>query len=460
MVFEGEAHTPQNSRKCYSEPENSCETEDSCDYSSGSEHNYLMGSRQLLKKRSELLPPETDDPVSEKEGQDEEVANVQRGQTRSLYKFDCLQKCRLLIEGKAGSKHIQHKTNRQQIAKKDEIIILDSDTEYDNEQKYKKSNRKRMFSSVDSGDAPCVQNRPNETEYHHCGTEKSRLSSKDSPKKQPQYADKETQTHSLGHNPVIPHFLVLEYSPPNHILKLLKESRIHMQGKYETCVPKIPTASREKTDSCEKNTEPLYRYKEKCVSKTKPANDATKYKVQANIAKPRLMSRQLALPSQQGASTSISSSSSTCGQLSEARQSSASSRGLSQSRETSATSSLRKFKLSTSIPRHYLSSSKLQRSHSYSNPSTLDHPYTPRTVQSAATKQVTTDWKKSFYPTRRDRKSSLPLVQGTWRKGTYCSFAYASYILMIHSQLKISKDFWILTYNCNPFFRILWYCPL
>ncbi|KAI3367016.1 hypothetical protein L3Q82_009645, partial [Scortum barcoo] len=49
MDSEGEPYTPQNKQESHTEPEDMSETEDSCDYSSGSEHNYLTVSRELLK---------------------------------------------------------------------------------------------------------------------------------------------------------------------------------------------------------------------------------------------------------------------------------------------------------------------------------------------------------------------------------------------------------------------------
>ncbi|XP_044041828.1 uncharacterized protein LOC122871160 isoform X2 [Siniperca chuatsi] len=675
-----EPHTPQNTRASYSEPEDSCETEDSCDYSSGSEHNYLTVSRQLLKKRSAPLPPETNDSMSEKEGEDNEITNVQKSQTRSLDKLGCMQKLRQLIEAKAasnqvqpktegqkiakndyiiildsdtedegdqnykkktnrkrlfsscsedsgdapcsqqkrhspeaadseyetakaklqetrlssadsslpqhqsklhhtefkegmqdagsdlshgteksgqlietkaGSMHVRKKTNKREISKNESVIILDSDTEDEGDQNYKKkTNRKRLFSSCseDSGDAPCsqqkrhspeaakaklqetrlssadsslpqhqsklhhtefkegmqdagsdlshgteksgqlietkagsthvrkktnrqttskrivvhdsdkvfkenfskkkaktknihsrsedsgdslfaTQNKPTETMDHLCGTanekpEKNTLSSKGLPEKQPQSADSTSNP-----DPVIPRLVVQKSSQPKDYLTLLKDSRVHRQEQDETWAPTTSAATRKQTDSPEMHRRHLHRNKKgRFVSKPKLANDkhhATKNKVQANVTKPRLVSR----PSQEGPSTSTSSLSSTSGKLSEARQSLASSRGLSQSGEPFASSSLPKSKQSTSIPRLHLSSSELQRSHSYSSPSTLDHPYTPTigpsysaTMQSSARKQVTNDWQQSFFPIRRDRKTSLEedlrtTNHNSWREG-------------------------------------------
>lgn len=192
-----------------------------------------------------------------------------------------------------------------------------------------------------------------------------------------------------------------------------------MQGN-ETRVPKIPTGGSKKTDSCEKKTQNLYRTeKGRSMSKAK-ANDryhSATNRVHAHVAKPSLVSTQLSLPSQEGPSTSLGSSSSTRGQISEARQSFSSFRGLSQSGETSTSSSLPKSTQCTSFPRQHSSfcpSSKLLLPRANSNPSTLDHPFTPTkgpsssaTMQTSARKQVIEDWKQGFFPTRWDRKNNL-----------------------------------------------------
>ncbi|XP_041820360.1 microtubule-associated protein futsch-like isoform X1 [Chelmon rostratus] len=550
----GEPHTPQNRRESYSDTEDSCETEDSCDYSSGSERNYLTVPRQLLK-RPATLPPETDESVSKED--ENEVANVQKGQTRSLKKSG-LQKLRQLIQDNAASKHVQHKTNGQNMSKKDEIIILDSDTEDESEQNSKeKAKRKRSFSSGSdgSGEAKCYQKkrRSPETvdsargtvkeqfekdrltpadapvpqqqltlhdtrfkevmqdvlsEWSHsseksgqlietkgdsehvqhsrqkmsttesviiidsdteddvdqsykkanqkrqfssasadgvsCGhqkinspesvdnefesaeqtanrkTKSPRLSSEDLPKKPPQSVGKETDS-SLNSNPVIPRLIVVKSSRPTEYIKLVKEPRVHVQVNDETQAPKTPTGTTKNT-VCEKNTQHLHRNgKRMFMSKPKPANGrhrSTKNMIQTSAVEPGLISRQHLLPCQEGPSTSIGSLSSTSGQTSEARLISASrmsqSGGMSQSGETSKPCGLPKSKQSTSTPRPHLSSSKLQLSRSLSNPPTLNysctHPKGPTssaTMQSSAREHVNNNWKNSFFPTRRDRKSNL-----------------------------------------------------
>ncbi|XP_039999131.1 uncharacterized protein LOC120798680 isoform X2 [Xiphias gladius] len=557
---EGEPDTPKNMRESYSEPEDSCDTEDSCDYPSATEQNYLTVSGQFLKKRSACLPLETDDSVSEKESE-HEATNVQKGQTGSSDKLGCMEKLRELIEDKAGSKYVRPKTNSLKVSKKEDIIILDSDTEDESDQNCKKKAKgKRLFSSgsVGSADAPCCQQRghspetvdsqygpvkekfqinrlpsadltaPQRQSKHHdtqfkevfqdacsdlslsikksgqlfeakgskyvnhktdrqitskrrivfhdsdkgvkkdsqfskkkvmtertfssvskdsgnalfdiqnrlssetgnslCGaanekTQKPILSAEDSPEKLPQSVGKDTDS-TLSSDPVVRHLFGERSSQPKDDLKLLKESNLKSKN----------------TDSCENNTQHLYRNKQgRFAYKPKPSNDrhcATKNKVQANVTDPRLVSRQRSLPSQEGPSSSVSAFTSTKGQLSEARQSSDSSRGFSQSGETTTFSSLSV--QSTSVPRQNLSSLEVRRSHSYSNPSTLDHPYTPTkgpsfyaTMQSSAREQVTNDWQKSFVPTRRYRKTSMGIEEAlrtmdykSWREGRPGSSCY------------------------------------
>ncbi|XP_041820337.1 microtubule-associated protein futsch-like [Chelmon rostratus] len=498
----GEPHTPQNRRESYSDTEDSCETEDSCDYSSGSERNYLTVPRQLLK-RPATLPPETDESVSKED--ENEVANVQKGQTRSLKKSG-LQKLRQLIQDNAASKHVQHKTNGQNMSKKDEIIILDSDTEDESEQNSKeKAKRKRSFSSGSdgSGEAKCYQKkrRSPETVDSARGTvkeqfEKDRLTPADAPVPQQQLTlhdtrfkevmqdvlsewshsseksgqlietkgDSEHVQHSRQKMSTTESVIIIDSDTEDDVDQSYKKvnqkrqfssvsadgaSCVHQKinspesvdNEYESAeqtanrktksprlssedLPKKPPQSVGKETGtikntvCEKNTQNLHRNgKRRFMSKPKPANGrhhSTKNMIQTSAVKPGLISRQHLLPCQEGPSTSIGSLSSTSGQTSEARLNSASRRGMSQSGETSNPCGLPKSKQSTSTPRPHLSSSKLQLSRSVSNPPTLNysctHPKGPTssaTMQSSAREHVNNNWKNSFFPTRRDRRSNL-----------------------------------------------------
>ncbi|XP_037616057.1 dentin sialophosphoprotein-like isoform X4 [Sebastes umbrosus] len=206
----------------------SCETEDSCDYSSASEHNYLTVSRKMLRKRSAPQPSETDVSASEKEGEGDEFANMQKGQTRSLDKSGCMQNHRRLIEARAGcSKHVQPETNRQQISTKDDVIVIVSDTEDEGDHYCKKAKRQRkekriLFSSAseDSGDAPCSQQKRHlpGTVGRQCGTVKEKL-----PENRLPSADSSAPQHRSNHD-----------TPTEEMLQDASSDLSHSAGQIKT----------------------------------------------------------------------------------------------------------------------------------------------------------------------------------------------------------------------------------
>ncbi|XP_053170179.1 uncharacterized protein LOC128353507 [Scomber japonicus] len=352
-----------------------------------------------------------------------------------------------------------------QLIEANSAITLSSDTEdSENEHNNKKAKRKRLHlpGSADSGDATCLQqnSHAHEPVDTQCGTaseplQEPRLSpaetirqknSKEtkvfhgsermaknddfckkkvkknnvkdlsatqsgpetvdqqsyasSPEKQPWSVDKEEDSR-LVPNPGLVRLIVRPSSPASKRLKLVKESRGHHKKKYEAQVSKTPTETSKKNDSCDTNTQGLYRNRKE--NQRHHENQG-----QGIVTKPKLVSRQLSLPNQ-GPSTSTSRLSSTSGNFSEARRSSVS-RGSSQSEVMSASSASPKSKQSQPIPRH-LPSSKIKRSHSYSCPSTSTKspPSSASTYSSAkkARQQVTEDWNNGFFPTRRDRKHSM-----------------------------------------------------
>ncbi|KAM7377839.1 hypothetical protein PAMA_012978 [Pampus argenteus] len=290
-----------------------------------------------------------------------------------------------LIDHKPAFEHIQHKTVRQKIFKKKRTVFHG----FEEEDKSEHISKKKDLFALD------------------------RLSCEDSPEHQHLSVDLEVDS-SLIPNPEI--LCLVQKSHPSVRLERIKESRVHKEDKDETRVPKTPTATRKKSVSCDTSTSDSGRNKKgQFMSKPKLGNERrheTKDRgQQADVMKHKLVTRQFSFPSQEGPSTSTSSLSSTRGQLSEGRSSSASSRVLPQSGAISAPSAPRKSK-SPPIPRH-LCSSKLRQSHSYDNPSTSDHPCfrkgpsSSANTQSSARKQVIKDWHNSFFPTRRDRKRSL-----------------------------------------------------
>lgn len=115
------SHSSRKTRESCSE--DSYETEDSCDYSSGPEGNYLTVSRQLLKNLPASALPKTSvssDPKAENEKEDNERRRVPRGQSR-------------------GRKEAY-------------VIDLDSDDESDKKCTKRKRRKKRCSS-------PCSENR-------------------------------------------------------------------------------------------------------------------------------------------------------------------------------------------------------------------------------------------------------------------------------------------------------------
>nr|XP_019955561.1 PREDICTED: uncharacterized protein LOC109637555 [Paralichthys olivaceus] len=148
MVLEEDAYTPSRS-EFPSEPEDSTETDDSCDYSAP-------------------LPPETDDYAPEKETEQNETTNEQKIRSSRLNMVSCMENLNKLIDAKARSKNVQPETIRQTYSKNQEIIIVDSDTEDESDQNCRtKAKRKRLLSSdsMEYGDAPWGQQtgHPSET---------------------------------------------------------------------------------------------------------------------------------------------------------------------------------------------------------------------------------------------------------------------------------------------------------
>ncbi|XP_023121886.1 uncharacterized protein LOC111565841 isoform X2 [Amphiprion ocellaris] len=88
-------------RDSYSESEDSCETDDSCNYSPVEERNHLTVSMKLLNSLPASSSSEANDSESEKDHADDEARNLQNNPSRS----------------------------RQNTCKMEDIIILNSDTE-------------------------------------------------------------------------------------------------------------------------------------------------------------------------------------------------------------------------------------------------------------------------------------------------------------------------------------------
>lgn len=487
---EGDPHSTQN------RGESNSETEDSCDYSSESEHNYLTGNRQLLK--------ETSAPDKETENK---ASNMQRDQI-------CHKIKELLTSARAKSKDAQLKTNRQKVSEKDDVIILDSDTDDESDQNCQKKAQRILTScSDDSGNSlhhPSQNhqtksgpeqvdpdlNRPDitpqesiliidsesEDEGDQNHTNRQNLLSLDSSeggnmRKSGQLTESKEQnqretnrltslkrTHSSEWNEKNDCICekksaverpVSSGSDNSSTTSLAAQNRTAAQTGNDpdgTTTQKSPKTTLSTKDSSDELPQPVVTntdssnpvihrlfvkdapFSSRCLlsedsrrrldkvgtqsTKTPTAtkltsrNDrhdctsTTNDKGRANVTNPRPASKQMSSSSRQGPSTSVRRSASTSGQFSEVRQRSASG-GLSLSVGTSALTK------GTSVSSQQLSSSKLKRSHSYSNTSTMDDPHTltkdpscSTTTQSDAKKRLRHEWRCSF-PTNRDRKPSL-----------------------------------------------------
>ncbi|XP_049891998.1 serine-rich adhesin for platelets-like isoform X3 [Epinephelus moara] len=325
-----------------------------------------------------------------------------------------------LIEANGEREHVQNTTNRQRTLKR-RVTFCDSDKVVKKSCfSQKKANTQDLLlsESEDIGDdLVSAKNRPStETVGHLCRTgnaqpHKNRLSSKDSPEKQCQSADKESNS-TLDPNHLIPRFLLVKPSQP--------AERIHKQDEKGTLPPKISTVFSKKPDICEKNTPHLYRNKQgRFVPKPQPENDkhhAKENNIQAKVPKSRTVSRQLPLPSQDSPSTSLRSLPSTSGQLSEARQRLAYSRNMSLPGETTSSSSATSSKQSSSIPTQHLSSPKLHRSHSTSSTLNLcTNTKGPSFSEKSLRARLVKGWKEGYTPvhfrTRRNGKTSLGMKE-------------------------------------------------
>nr|XP_043877875.1 uncharacterized protein LOC122766781 isoform X2 [Solea senegalensis] len=144
----GGTHTPRHMIGSRSECEDSSETENSCDYSSEAEHNYLTASRCVFKNRS---APATDQSADEKENEPNKATSVQNGQSKSSVKLGCIQKLKELIKSNARLKGAKSKTNRQRNSKA-QGKFFDSDSEDKSDYNCKmKAKRKRLSSSSSVG---------------------------------------------------------------------------------------------------------------------------------------------------------------------------------------------------------------------------------------------------------------------------------------------------------------------
>lgn len=413
--------------------DSSSKTEDSCDYSSGSECNYMTASRQALEKRPTQEHPDADACASENgNDEDEEVANVQKGQADSSSGS--------LNDLMAAKKHSEHQTNGQQIlndiitiesdsedesdendeglknaashSSTDIIVIEDSDTEEESDQSYQKPNRKRSFSSVSvKGDSYRLPSP--ETVQREDGTAQTSFTSADLPRPQhqlnPQNAPDETlhgasSDSSPGSSKGGPDHVQHEISRPQKNTKGIlssspsdngddsgvgskkstrkeeiesKKRRVSFENsaKIQKAV-KFSAGDEKNTGASEKNKLGLNE-KERHWSQPKLANNGSrlsKPSIRGNVQQQNMRSRPLSSPGKDvHLSASVGRSASNSRVSFGAERGSFRARGSSQSGEATAAANLNKSTHGT-FSRQPSTSSKPPFSHSFSSLSALGHP--------------------------------------------------------------------------------------
>nr|XP_020490457.1 uncharacterized protein LOC109984580 isoform X2 [Labrus bergylta] len=163
-------HVPENSREQLPEDEDSCDTEDSCDYPSEAKHNHLTVSRKLLEHSSVPPTPAADGPSSRNEVEDK-ITSLKDGQTKSFSNFK--EKIQQLIGKKTGFG--QNKTCGQNISEKTDVLLLELDPEGEiGQRRRNKAKRNRAFrsGSENSEDASLNQHGRN-SPITHRPTEKT-----------------------------------------------------------------------------------------------------------------------------------------------------------------------------------------------------------------------------------------------------------------------------------------------
>ncbi|XP_034021340.1 uncharacterized protein LOC117505912 isoform X2 [Thalassophryne amazonica] len=155
---EGGLDAPPSRGQDCSENENSCETEDSCDYSSSPEKNLLTVPKELLHKKTEtstVFFSETEDSMSEKE----DIRDEQKGlslKTQSSGKMSYMQKLREIIKAKAESKQLHNQAKKRRIWKKESVISLDSDTDDEYSRSLTEKAKQKRLSSPRLEDCPNI----------------------------------------------------------------------------------------------------------------------------------------------------------------------------------------------------------------------------------------------------------------------------------------------------------------
>ncbi|XP_028255321.1 uncharacterized protein LOC114431857 isoform X2 [Parambassis ranga] len=358
------------------DPEDSCETEDSSDYSDDSEHNYLTVSRKLLTLSS-AASSKTDESDEEK---------------------DNLKRC---------------KTRRRKKPKREDVIVLNSDSEDSN-------SITRPYRDKESVD----------TYYNNYAASRQNLSSDESVIV---IEDNTDQNYGEGASPSVG-----DHETAKHCLKSLASSDAsrginsgqprhgevkspHLKKKAKTNRRILSTDSEES----DKDTRGSFEAKN-MLCKTSPLSKKEPHPV--GMVSPTTLGPNPVIP--RYAFTQVSSTSVVLNRLKPTVQKHKKAMPLQTSKETSKTAESSKAYLKrnkkgqlvskpdpTNQKHHTSTVSQMKQSSSNprlhcpnKTPSALRHSYTTTKAPSSTTKplaveRLTREWERSYYPTRRDKKT-------------------------------------------------------
>lgn len=435
---------PQGMSDSHIMSDSSCETEDSCDYSSGSECNFMTASRQALEKRPSQEPPDAGDCASENgnnedgqqilndiitiESEDESDENDE-----GLKKAASPEMSVSSLDNPVDPECVQQETSNH--SSPDIIVIEDSDTEEESNQSYQKSNRKRSFSSVSvKGDGyPLLSP---ETVQGEDGTAQTSFTFADRPRSQRQLNLQNAPEETLhgacsdsSHEKITGTQLMESKGGPDHVQLKISRPRKNIKGILSSSVVSKKSARNEDIESkkrrvsfensaklqeatthaagdkknsgvSEKNKFELSRNeKKRHWSKPKLANDGrhlSKPSIHGNVGM-SMHSRPLSSPAKEvQQSASVGRSASNSRENFGAEHGSFDARGLCQSKEATA---------ATNLNRQPSSSFKPPFNHSFSSPSRLllsSSATLPGKIPSKM--KVMKVWQNTNYPIRTERK--------------------------------------------------------
>ncbi|XP_008300114.1 uncharacterized protein LOC103372291 isoform X2 [Stegastes partitus] len=367
------------------------------------------------------------------------------------------------------SKHVQHAVLPQNVSDAESVIVIDSDTDDDHSQNYKKAKRKKEFSLewAGAGDDACVtqERTPVDTEYETAEEKlQERRPCTDSSKpqhgseRQDTLSEKEMQDASFDlSNSVKRRELSEARTGSMHVhqktntrmtSKCFHESdqvvtKDHTLKKKAKTKRRTPSSEAEDSDLTFGNAQRSPYVNNKPQKTVQSAKDSSKKPPQSgrdrdedstlgsNPVVARLSfdnfpqcSEHLKLKNYKAhgrdedetpkkptsTSKNVDSCKTKTQPLHKDRQGTCFSKP-TPGNDTNHVTPASKSKESSSHPRKRFSLSKLQRPRSYDMPSTFTNPYSPTTGPSAMT-LVTNKWRDSYFSTRKDKKTSVGTEEG------------------------------------------------